>query len=104
MTMTKSEIIKELKELIDKLSHESTLLSKKVFLTYLADESTNPDERLYIEVNGVSGVAEYTVRWLREHVTFNPNHLSCWMQIQSYNKKWRAWTGTSIGDAPWTND
>lgn len=102
--MTKAEIIRELKELIDKLSYESTLLPKKVFLTYLADESTNPDERLYIEVNGVSGVVEYSVRWLREHLTFNPKHPSDWVKIQTYNKEWRAWTGSSIGDAQWNDD
>lgn len=102
--MTKAEIIKELKELIDKLSYESTLLPKKVFLTYLADEGTNPDERLYIEVNGVSGVVEYSVRWLREHLTFNPKHPNDWVKIQTYNKEWRAWTGSSIGDASWNDD
>ena len=60
--MTKSEIIRELRELIDKLSHEGTLLTKNVFLTYLADESTNPDESLYIERKVGNGVIAYSVR------------------------------------------
>lgn len=102
--MTKSEIIRELKELIDKLANESTLLPKNVFLNYLADENTNPAEHLYIEVKDVSGVEGYSVKWLREHLTFNPIHPSDWAKIHTYNKEWRAWTGASIGDAPWDDD
>lgn len=102
--MTKTEIIRELKELIDKLAHEGTLLTKNVFLTYLADESTNPDEFLYIEFKDDNGVEGFSVRWVREHLTFNPNHPSNCMKIQTYNKKWRAWTSGSIGDAPWDDD
>ena len=102
--MTKSEIIRELRELIDKLSHEGTLLTKNVFLTYLADESTNPDESLYIERKVGNGVIAYSVRWLREHLTFNPSHSNTWLKIHTYNKEWRAWTGASIGDAPWDDD
>jgi len=102
--MTKSEIIRELKELIDKLAYESTLLPKNVFLNYLADESTSPDEYLYIEAKGDSEVEGYSVKWLREHLTFNPTHPCDWVKIHTYNKRWRAWTGASIGDAPWDDD
>ena len=102
--MTKSEIIKELKELIVKLANESTLLPKNVFLNYLADESTNPDEYLYIQVKDVNGVDGCSVKWLREHLTFNPDYQGSWVKIHTYNKEWRAWTGASIGDAQWDND
>lgn len=102
--MTKNEIIKELKELIIKLANESTLLPKNVFLNYLADESTSPDEYLYIESKEDNGVESFSVKWLREHLTFNPNHPNDWVKIHTYNKRWRAWTGASIGDAPWDDD
>lgn len=102
--MTKNEIIKELKELINKLARESTLITKDVFLNHLADESACPDQKLYIELKEDNDVRSFSVKYLREHLTFNPNHPSNWLKIQTYNKEWRAWTGDSIGDAPWDDD